>query len=55
MAALRETKEHAHLRDVPIFVVTAAQYAGSVPPGYTVWIKPLRLAQLITAIRSYLR
>jgi CheY-like chemotaxis protein len=52
---LGELKEHANLRDIPVFVVTAAQYAGSVPTGYAVWIKPLRLEQLINAIRSYLR
>jgi two-component system, OmpR family, response regulator MprA len=52
---LGEMKEHASLRNIPVFVVTAAQYAGSVPTGYAVWVKPLRLEQLVTAVRAYLR
>jgi DNA-binding response OmpR family regulator len=52
---LHEMQEHHELRDVHVFVVTAAQYAGSVPVGYPVWVKPLRLTQLLTAIRAFLR
>jgi CheY-like chemotaxis protein len=52
---LHEMKEHEQLRAINVFVVTAAQYAGSVPVGYPVWVKPLRLVQLLNAIRAFLR
>ena len=50
-----EMQEHPGLRDIPVVVVTAARYAGSVPTGYPTWVKPLRIEQLTHSIRAYLR
>jgi CheY-like chemotaxis protein len=52
---LDEMKEQPTLRPVLVIVMTAARYAGSVPEGYPVWVKPLRLDRLTGSIRAYLR
>jgi CheY-like chemotaxis protein len=51
---LEEMKETAGLRAVPVVVITAARYVGSVPTGYPVWVKPLRMDRLTRSIRAYL-
>jgi DNA-binding response OmpR family regulator len=51
---LDEMKEHPSLRDVPVAIVTAAGYSGTVPGGYPVWVKPLRMERLTKSIRAYL-
>jgi DNA-binding response OmpR family regulator len=48
-----EMKEQPALREIPVVVVTAARYVGSVPMGYPVWVKPLRLEPLTRSIRAY--
>ena len=39
---------------VPVVVVTAARYVGSVPNGYPVWVKPVRMERLTRSIRGFL-
>jgi DNA-binding response OmpR family regulator len=51
LGAMANRKELAH---VPVFVTTAAQYAGAVPSGYPIFVKPLRLEPLIGSIRTIL-
>jgi CheY-like chemotaxis protein len=51
---LEELQQNPGLRGVPVFVVTAARYAGSAPIGYPIWVKPVRLEQIVRSIRTYL-
>jgi CheY-like chemotaxis protein len=51
---MEHLRENPALQDIPIVVVTAARYAGSVHPGAPVFIKPLRMPRLIQSIRAFL-
>jgi DNA-binding response OmpR family regulator len=51
---LDEMRKRATLARVPVFIITAAQYAGTVPPGYPIFVKPLSLQYLVRSIRSLL-
>jgi CheY-like chemotaxis protein len=50
---IQEMKESPLLQDVPLAVVTAARNVGSVPKGYPVWVKPLKMDHLTRSIRGY--
>lgn len=47
---LREIQTRPPLQPVSVFVITAAGNVGTVPPGIPVFVKPLALLPLITAI-----
>jgi CheY-like chemotaxis protein len=47
---LREIQTRPPLQPVSVFVITAAGNVGRVPPGIPVFVKPLALLPLITAI-----
>jgi two-component system response regulator MprA len=49
-----EMRKSPDLHDIPVVIVTAARYAGSVPTGSPTFIKPLRLERLIQSIRAFL-
>jgi two-component system phosphate regulon response regulator PhoB len=49
-----EMRKRPPLHGIPVVIVTAARYAGSVPPGSPMFIKPLRLERLIQSIRAFL-
>jgi two-component system response regulator MprA len=49
-----EMRKSPELHDIPVVIVTAARYAGSVPSGSPTFIKPLRLERLIQSIRAFL-
>jgi CheY-like chemotaxis protein len=49
-----EMRKSPDLHDIPVVIVTAARYAGSVPSGSPTFIKPLRLERLIQSIRAFL-
>jgi DNA-binding response OmpR family regulator len=49
-----ELRKSPALHDIPVVIVTAARYAGSVPSGSPTFIKPLRLGRLIQSIRAFL-
>jgi CheY-like chemotaxis protein len=49
-----ELRKEPALHDIPVVIVTAARYAGTVPPGSPMFIKPLRLERLIQSIRAFL-
>jgi DNA-binding response OmpR family regulator len=51
---LEEMRRQPQLSHVPVFVVTAAQYAGRSPPGYPIFVKPLSLQYLVRSIRALL-
>jgi two-component system phosphate regulon response regulator PhoB len=51
---MEELRREPALHDIPIVIVTAARYAGTVPPGSPMFIKPLRLERLIQSIRAFL-
>jgi two-component system, OmpR family, response regulator len=51
---LDEIRRLPRLADIPVFVVTAAQYAGRAPAGYPIFVKPLSLQYLVRSIRSLL-
>jgi CheY-like chemotaxis protein len=51
---MEEMQKEQRLHDIPIVVVTAARYAGTVPSGSPVFIKPLRLERLIQSVRAFL-
>jgi CheY-like chemotaxis protein len=48
-------QEHPALRRIPLAIITADQHLGRVPLGYPVWLKPLRLEQLVALIRECLQ
>jgi CheY-like chemotaxis protein len=51
---MEEMRKSPALHDIPVVIVTAARYAGSVPSGSPTFIKPLRLERLIQSIRGFL-
>jgi CheY-like chemotaxis protein len=51
---MEELRKEPALHDIPVVIVTAARYAGTVPPGSPMFIKPLRLERLIQSIRAFL-
>jgi two-component system sensor histidine kinase ChiS len=52
---LEEMRTRPDLREIPVLVVTAARHIGRAPLGYQVWVKPVRMDSLTTAIRDLLR
>jgi DNA-binding response OmpR family regulator len=51
---MEELRKEPALHDIPVVIVTAGRYAGTVPPGSPMFIKPLRLERLIQSIRAFL-
>src|SRR3954447_1705596 len=51
---IQEMRKRPDLRSVPLFVITAAGNAGTVPTGYPVFVKPLSVDRLVVAIRRML-
>jgi CheY-like chemotaxis protein len=49
-----ELRKSPDLQEIPVVIITAARYAGSVPSGSPTFIKPLRLERLIQSIRAFL-
>jgi two-component system, chemotaxis family, chemotaxis protein CheY len=52
---IQQMNQHPRLREIPVIVLTAAGNAGSVPLGYPVFIKPLRIDPLVQSISRLLR
>jgi CheY-like chemotaxis protein len=52
---IEQMNQRPGLREVPVIVLTAAGNAGSVPLGYPVFIKPLRIDPLVQSISRLLR
>jgi CheY-like chemotaxis protein len=44
----------AGLAAIPVFIMTAAGNAWGLPGGYPVFVKPLRIADLLRAVRTYI-
>jgi two-component system response regulator MprA len=51
---LEQVRRRPELAELAIIIVTAARYVGSVPSGYPVFVKPLRLESLIRSIHGFL-
>ena len=51
---MEEMRNRPSLSKLPVFIITAAQYAGSVPPGFPIFVKPLSLQYLVRSIRALL-
>jgi CheY-like chemotaxis protein len=52
---LDQVQRERRLQDIPVFVLTAAQNAGSVKSGYPTFVKPLHINRLSRTIKSFLR
>jgi CheY-like chemotaxis protein len=51
---LRAFEEGPTWRNLPVFIITAADNPGNVKAGYPVFIKPLHLERFINTIRRFL-